>query len=258
MAVALILLLVAVLAVAGVAGRARLLRNRKRVAALEAFAAARGWSFAPEDDSLVDRWVGAPFGEGDARRATSVVRGSARGRDLVAFDYSYDVVVEDRGTERRETRRFAVVVIDLPAYLPTLEVVPESALRRAAEAVGVGGDITLESEAFDRAFRVSAYDPKFASDVLNPRTMETLVSRPTTSLRLQGTGAISWSEGGLTTLEIVTRADTLAAVVDGIPEFVWRDHAITAPVQRPPRPPLDCPPGVEQPQGMPSPRQESQ
>lgn len=188
------------------------------------FATTRGWSFTVQDNSLAAHWVGEPFGQGDRRRVTNVVRGTVGGRGLTAFDYAYDTTTRSDGVEKRTTHRYAVVVIAMRAYLPTLQVSPESALHRIAAAAGVIDDIDLESEDFNRKFRVSAYDAKFASDVLHPRTMEMLTARPAFAFRLQGTDALAWTSGALAPLDIVTRSSTLDAVLDGIPDFVWKDN----------------------------------
>lgn len=205
-------------------------RAQKRREALFVFATTRGWSFAVQDQTLVDRWIGEPFWQGDRRRATNVVRGEVGGRGLIAFDYAYDSTTRtSNGVEKRTTHRYAVVVVSMPDYLPTLQVTPESALHRLGDATGVMNDIELESEDFNRRFRVSAYDPKFASDVLHPRTMEMLVARPAFAFRLQGTDAIAWTPGALAPLDIIARSATLDAVLDGVPPFVWKDHREPAP-----------------------------
>jgi len=198
---------------------------QKRREALFVFAVNRGWTFTVEDPSLTDRWVGAPFNQGDRRSATNVMRGTESGRSMIAFDYRYDTKDSDGD---RTTHTYSVVVLGMNGYLPTLHVEPESFVDRIGAAVGFVDDIDLESEDFNRAFRVSAYDPKFASDVLSPRTMEFLLSRPAVAFRIQGTDVISWKPGSLVPVDLIARASTLDAVIDGIPEFVWKDNANSA------------------------------
>jgi hypothetical protein len=86
-------------------------------------------------------------------------------------------------------------------------------------------DIDLESEDFNRKFRVHANDRKFASDVLTPRTMQALLARPETSWRISGTDILGWSDGRMTPLLVTTSVSTLELVLDGIPSFVWKDHS---------------------------------
>jgi hypothetical protein len=111
----------------------------------------------------------------------------------------------------------------LKAPLPGLELSPESLITRLGNAIGFD-DVELESEDFNRRYRVHAQDPKFAYDVLNPRTMQALLARPALHMRLQGADAVSWSSGRLDPAELLAHLSTLQLVVAGIPSFVWSDH----------------------------------
>jgi hypothetical protein len=216
------------LAVALVCGYLWWRAEQRRRQALQAFSAAKGWQFRSEDTALVGRWQRTPFGVGDTRRARNVMTGADRGRPFVAFDYSY---VTGSGKDR-STHRFAVVALGLPGWLPGVQVTPETLLGRASEAIGIGGDIALESEDFNRRFRVTAHDPKFASDVLTPRTMQALLQGPSVAWRIEGPDLLAWDSGECTPLEVLSRLDVLHRVVDGIPSFVWHDNGVQpGPVQ---------------------------
>lgn len=200
-------------------------RSARRREKLFTFAVSRGWTFAHQDPSVVNRWSGPPFGVGERRRATSVIRGEIGGRALTAFDYAYDKTSRsNNGQEVRTTYRFAVVVVAMGGYLPSLQVTPESALQRLGDALGATNDIELESEDFNRRFRVSCRNPRFASDVLHPRTMQLLASRPPFAFRFEGADAIAWMPGGLEPLDLLARSATLDAVVRAVPEFVWKQQ----------------------------------
>ena len=163
--------------------------QQKRTKELQALCLARGWTYTASAPELVDRWQGTPFGEGDDRKARHVIGGTWQGAQFVAFDYSYVTTTTDadgRTTARRTTTVSWRVV--LPAYLPNLQVTGQSMFRRMAQAVGLGQDIELESEDFNRAFTVTSRDPKFATDVLTPRTMEMLLAAPHLAWRIEGDG----------------------------------------------------------------------
>lgn len=197
----------------------------RRREALFAAATLRGWTFTQEMPELTSRWDGQPFGQGDNRRARDVLTGTWREREFVAFTYSYETSTTDsKGGRHTTTHRFGVVVRVLPAWLPTLEVRPENILHRAAGAVGLGTDIELESEDFNRAFRVSASDPKYASDVLAPRAMEQLLAAPHVPWRIQGDCILTWQDSPLQPEEVEAHLLGLDAVISGIPTFVWKDH----------------------------------
>jgi hypothetical protein len=199
--------------------------DKRRREQLMAFCRSKGWSFVSEDPTLVDRWTGTPFGQGERRRARQVVTGTDRARAMVAFDYSYVTSSTDsRGQRAETTHRFAVVALALPTWLPRLQLTPENLLTRAAAAIGIDPDIELESEDFNRRYRVSARQPKFASDVLTPRTMQALLAQPATAMRIDGNVLIGWESGELEPVGLLARLTTLHALVDGIPGFVWKDH----------------------------------
>jgi hypothetical protein len=199
-------------------------KERKRQARLREFCLSQGWSYTESDQSLVGRWRGTPFETGDNRKARNAIGGSHGPYAMTAFDYSYETHSTDsKGNRTTTTHHFGIVSLELPAYLPTLSVTPENVLTRLGGAVGLG-DIQLESEDFNRKFRVKCKDPKFASDVLHPRTMERLLAQQASNWRICGTDIICWETGRLSPEVILARASLLALVVDGVPSFVWRDH----------------------------------
>jgi hypothetical protein len=198
--------------------------ERKRRERLMLFALKRGWQYVGEDPGLTDRFAGTPFGRGDRRRARNVLTGEESGRPFTAFDYSYETHSTDsKGNRTTTTHRFGVCVVPLPGPLGVVEVTPEGMFSRAAGAVGLTSDIDLESEDFNRMFRVRADDRKLASDVLTPRLMHFLVSVRPAAWRLQGRHILSWHTGRLDPAEVVRTCAVLCRVVEGIPSFVWKD-----------------------------------
>jgi Protein of unknown function (DUF3137) len=201
------------------------LLDRKRRQRIMMFCVARGWRYTDEDSSLAGRWSGEPFDRGDHRRARNVIRGNESGRDFVAFDYSYQTHSSDsHGRRKTTTHHNAVYVVSIAAYLPTLEVCPEGVFAKLTDAVGLTSDIDLESEDFNRAFKVRAENRKFAMDVLSPRTMQYLLTAPAAAWRIQGNSMVRWDSGRLDPGDIIVATAILDRVADGIPEFVWKDH----------------------------------
>lgn len=200
------------------------LLEQKRRERVMLFARNRGWRFVAEDPLLVDRWDGDPFGKGERRRARHVLTGVENGRPFTAFDYSYVTRSTDsKGHTSTTTHRFGVCAVPLPAPLGTVEVLPEDLFTRAAGAAGLLASIDLESEDFNRRFRVLASDRKLASDVLTPRTMHFLIAAQPEAWRLQGRHILSWHPGRLEPAEVVRTCALLGRVLDGIPSFVWKD-----------------------------------
>lgn len=102
-------------------------------------------------------------------------------------------------------------------------MLPEDLVTRAAGAAGLLSSIDLESEDFNRRFRVLASDRKLASDVLTPRTMQFVIAAQPEAWRLQGRHILSWHPGRQEPAEVVRTCAVLGRVLDGIPSFVWED-----------------------------------
>jgi hypothetical protein len=213
--------LLAVFAVFGILGYQR---EKQRRAALQAYALSNGWSYTADDESWCLRFTGTPFGTGDNLKARNILQGTWQGAPMVAFDYSYEThSTSSKGGRTTTVHPYAICALQLRAPLPRLELTPESVLTRVAGVLGMS-DIELESEDFNRHYRVTASDPKFAYDVLNPRTMESLQARPALHMRLSGIDAVCWENGKLLPADLVARLSMLKLLIDGIPPFVWADH----------------------------------
>lgn len=195
--------------------------QRHRVGLARKFAASTGWEYAGSDPGLVTRWYGAPFAVGRSRRTSEVVRGRFQGRPATSFGYRYTT----GSGKNQSTYTFHVVAIDLPAYLPTLELTPDGLGAKIAKGLG-GQDIQLESEAFNARWRVEARDQKFAHDVVHPRLMERPLAADASglSLRVEGTSILTWTMGSPRYEDVARRLQVLCAIADAVPRFVWLDH----------------------------------
>jgi hypothetical protein len=209
--------------------------NQKRVQQLVQFCRSKGWRFVVRDDEYAVRWRCPPFFEGRNRQVRDVISGAvgSAAQPFVAFDYSY-VTDSNNGRNRSSTtHRYAICALTVPAYFPALELTPETVLTRLGNVV-TGEDIDLESETFNRRFHVECPDPKFASDVLPPRTMQDLLGRRPLHLRFEGSELLCWETGVTTPVELLERLAALTAFVDGIPAFVWHDYGVNAGTDPPP------------------------
>lgn len=209
----------------------------KRREALSAFSRSRGWAFNPGTRPLPSGWSGTPFDEGRSKRIASVVTGLLDGLPVEAFDYTYVTdSSSSNGRSESTTHHYAVCALTLPTYLPRLSVSPENALTRMGHAIGLGSDIELESDEFNRAFTVRSTDPRFASDVLNARVMERLLAAERAAWRIDGNRVITWWGRPLDPLRLLSRSAMLRGVVEAVPGFVWRDHGVDPAAVPHPRP----------------------
>lgn len=209
---------------------------KKRREAMQAYATSKGLTYTRRDDRWCEQFRGSPFGLGHSRGATNVLDGPYDGRRMVAFDYVYYTTETSSsgngGTStHEEAHRFGVVALAVGGAdgLPDLHVYPEGFFGRAIGHL-TGHDIELESEDFNRAFTVHCSDRKFASDVLQPRLMETL---------LAGFRDVDWRFDGQWLLTVhhgnhkiegiehsLAAADT---ILDSLPAFVREDHGLPGP-----------------------------
>lgn len=218
-----VLLLVIIVFAAVAAAR----RAKARREAFAATASSRGWGYSAEDPRWVDYFEGSPFGLGHNRSAKNVLTGRHGDRDFVAFDYCYYTTETSTDSQGRTTRRevshpYAVVGLQTGVVFPPLTVEPEGFFSRIAGRI-TGRDIELESEDFNRAFTVTCTDRKFASDVLHPRQMEFLLTRPDFAFRFTGPWVLTIDNGRFEEPEVAARLEYVATVVDQVPDFIWKE-----------------------------------
>ncbi len=191
-------------------------RHRRKTERMRSFARSRGWQYTPADRSLVDRWPGSPFGAGSQRRTSHVVSGAHRGASFIAFEYRYTESDGDSAT----TRRFTVVVLDLPASRSRLKVTRETGTSRFLGRFGFRG-LQLESEEFNETFRIDTDDERFAYDVLHPRMMEWLLAGDRAPFRFDGGHLVAWRSVPVEPEEVVSLLEYVCDIRDRVPSFVW-------------------------------------
>jgi hypothetical protein len=198
------------------------IQAKKRREAMAGFAASRGWRFAASDDSLVNRFQGTPFGDGSGRRATNVVYGEHDGRAMVAFDYEYTTTSGTGENRQRTTHHWSVLAVSMGVLMPDLSVEPEGMLGRMIGRL-TNTDIEMESEDFNRAFTVRSPSRKFAFDVLHPQMIEMLMRWPELGWRFEGDSMLVVRNGRHSIQEVDAKLTVMDAILDKIPEFVWKD-----------------------------------
>lgn len=209
----------AVAAVAAGFGAWRGALRRRRLA--EWASATPGWAYLPEDPSLLNISFRFPFGTGESRSVTEVLRGTFTDREAVSFVYTF----QQRAGRGAAVFRFHVVAMRLPQCLPVVEVVPERLVERAEKALGAQ-DLRFESEAFNRAYRVQARDERVAYAIVQPLLMERLLRDDARDIawRVDGDWVLSWRSGVTDLGTLAARLSLLSAVVASVPPYVWQDY----------------------------------
>ncbi len=103
-------------------------------------------------------------------------REAANGLDVRVFDFSYYVEHKDEnGNITKTWNRYSCAMARHNGLWPVVHISKERALDRVAQSLGLP-DIELESEEFNRMFRVQCEDRRFATALLEPQMMEFLLT----------------------------------------------------------------------------------
>ncbi|WP_183098138.1 hypothetical protein [Nocardioides pelophilus] len=191
----------------------------ERRASVAAGAAQREWSFATSDPALVTRFPGAPFGLGDDRSATNVVRGRHDGRDFVAFDYDYTTPANNKSITSATHHPYSVLAVDLGLTTPGLAVGPTDLFGTLVNAI-TGRDVRVGNDGFDKAFTVTSPSREFALDLLGPGVVEVLMHHRDLAWRLEGDSMLIIRAGQHSIPEVEAKLHFIDAVLDRIPDDV--------------------------------------
>jgi hypothetical protein len=115
-----------------------------------------------------------------------------------------------------------VVVVNIGVVMPALSVAPEGMISRLIGRL-TNSDIELESEEFNRAFRVTSPNRRFASDVLHPRMMQLLLQWPELAWRFDADSLLAVRPGSHDVQEIDAKLAALDTILDNVPDFVWQE-----------------------------------
>jgi len=150
----------------------------QREAAFARVAASLGLRFSERDESSV-RQLGFPlFHGGLGTESGNLVSGTLRGSPVAAFDFAYWTEWRDsKGIAHREYHRFLCAVTDLAVACPALTIAHRGLIGSVAGALGLDG-IQFESDEFDRVYRVTCADRRFASALVDPAMMAWLLDAP--------------------------------------------------------------------------------
>jgi hypothetical protein len=195
--------------------------ERRRRAALEAFARRLGLSFKPGSWGGEGQFAGyTPFDVGRSRRSSNLMEGTRNGVRWQAFDYRYST---GSGKNRR-THHWGVVVARVGLSFPRAIIRPEGFLDSIASLAGFD-DINFESEAFSRRYHVSGADRQRIYDLVDARMMEYFLSLPAVHWQL-GPGVVMHARNGrYSPQEIEQRMGMIEGFLSRVPSHVRADTA---------------------------------
>ena len=183
------------------------------------------WLLIGRDDTLIRQYDLTTAGFG--HETEKVIRGNNDGLPIDAFIHRWktrrtESYTDSEGRSRTRTvtenHSEVVTAVNLPFSLPMLSI-----------EGGWGGDkVRFESEEFNDRFTVRTSAPKFAYDVIHPRTMEWLMADPPPGFKIEGQ-VMRFSVSQHDTEQIGACADFAHAFFARVPSFVWKDLQITPP-----------------------------
>jgi hypothetical protein len=186
------------------------------------------WLLIDRDDALIAKYGLTTAGFGHSTE--KVIRGSNDGLAIEAFIHRWKTQRTETYTDsdgRSQTRTVTenqseiLTAIRTPFSFPLISV-----------GGGWGGKkVKFESEEFNDRFTVRTDDPKLASDVIHPRTMEYLMAVQPPGFRIEG-DVMRFSVDKHDTQLIGLCADFAHEFFSRVPSFVWKNLQITPPAFR--------------------------
>lgn len=198
-------------------------KNERVKAEIHAVRDAREWEYRIRVEEWERGWTLAPL----SRVANVVVSPCAVGVHAgITFGVGYlegDLTLG--GTEVRafQTR---IAVADVGVQLPAVTFLVEDFRERLAAAV-TGDDLDVESDEFNRHWRVKTADPLGAHGLLTPRLIELLIDERSKGLAIQcdGTRVVIWDDAREGTADAEDRLELLQGFVERLPGFAKRRQA---------------------------------
>ncbi|WP_336706753.1 hypothetical protein [Oerskovia sp. USHLN155] len=233
--VGLVLLVVLLVLVVGAAVLARVARRRSR-AAQDALLRDLGWESVPSDESLLDRWRGAPFDVQDRGRVEDLRGGTVGGWPLVTFRYAWRSAATLAGRGRPTMVECQVVALEARGEVPTVEVVPVDYLQPSVQRV-VGRRVVFDDPAFAATWTVRAPDELAAHELLTASVRQVLLAPAYagTRLRFESGAVLSWTDGPVPVEDVRDLALLLAGVLDHVGAPERPEDEETRPAQAPDR-----------------------
>lgn len=195
------------------------------VAPAFAFHGRPDWLLVGRDDSAVERY--GLTRSGFDHTTEKVVRGTNDGLPVEGLVHRWKTQRTEHHTDsegRSQTRTVTehhhevVAAVTLPVDLPLLTL-----------DAGWGGErVRFESEAFNDRFAVRTASPRFAYDVIHPRTMEFLLAVRPPGFRIEGR-VMRFLVSAHDTETLGFCADFAHELCSRVPTFVWRNLGLEPP-----------------------------
>ncbi len=205
------------------AGLAKLLqrggdRHRRIARQIYELASVRGWSVEKRMRDWETGWVTAPLAN---LKNVTVSPGAlgASGSVLVGVAY----LEGDSAVASAEVRTFStrLAIAEIGETLPSMTLVSQGLKEEFLKLLG-GGDLTVESEDFNRAWRVKTDDDRGAHGAFTPRVIEYLIGAAQRGVAIQfdGSRIVMWDDGTNAKTDLGARVQFLEGLIERLPRFL--------------------------------------
>lgn len=181
------------------------------------------WLYEVQNDSALE-YVQHTRGGFD-HKAVDVISGPNDGLAFIALHHKWKTREQYTDSEGRTKTR----IKNHDEYLMEVNVpFPFSPISFNAGWFSGGEKRQFESITFDKMFAVRSAHPKFAHDVVHPRTMQWMEQRGRVDLSIED-GRVRWETHSLNTANLAWRLDWTHGFFGRIPDFVWKDLGVNPP-----------------------------
>jgi hypothetical protein len=186
------------------------------------------WVYVGRDDSLISAYGLTQVGFG--HYTDQVVRAGNDGLPIDAFVHHWKTTHTETSTDANgntstrtvtDNHSETICVLNMPFAFPLI----------STDGSWGGKRVKFESEEFNDRFKIKTNSPKFAYDVVHPRTMEFLVAAPPPPFRLED-HQMRFNVSTHDTLLIGYCADFAHSFFARVPPFVWANLGVTPPAFR--------------------------
>jgi hypothetical protein len=191
---------------------------RRRREAFAALAAERGWRYVEgRDRSFEKRYPEFEcLRRGHSRRAERLLLGQSGERGLIGFDYHYAITTSTGKSSTTTHYHFSGLILESGLRLGSLSLRCEHFGDRISAFFGMG-DIDFELAEFNRAFHVRSPDRRFATDFLQPSTMELLLASPRFRIECGPRRILVWREKRFEPADFVAALALAEGILERLP-----------------------------------------
>ncbi|MGW2917229.1 hypothetical protein ACWDBF_05110 [Streptomyces angustmyceticus] len=182
------------------------------------------WTYRKQGRDYLDTFDrrGYPFSLGpDGLALRHLLQGSFRGREVSLFH----LLAWQRSGKANVAWTYSVVVLPLPRVLPATALTSRRLASSRVEKIPALNRVTSRGRDLPglgtHLVRYCADDPDFAA-LISTHALERLMHKARLGWRIEGDRMIGWTYGRRTYEELLSLAETVAAIIEGFPEQAWQ------------------------------------